>query len=514
MGKSAAGSSPIAEVATQVSPVEIEIRLALAPDQVRRLRRHPVVRQAPRTRARLRTIYFDTPEAALFKRGLSLRLRRVGRRWVQTVKGWQGAGGVLSRRFEWETPISRQGPALDALPPDIRACLPPEVVSELRPCFETDVWRETWQVVRDETQIEVALDRGEVRGNAQVAPLTEIELELKTGEAIGLFELAEQLATAFPVSLEPRSKAQRGYQLTGAVTPTPVKAVPPTLDFDGPAVLAFQQIVRSCMRQFEANLSGFLNTPDPDPEYVHQMRVALRRMRAAFGLLRFMECSRPDWLGELKWLMGELAAARDWDVFVTETLTRVRTRLEQPERLDELLDVAAALRRAANLRARAAVGSSRLVRLWLKLERELATQPPVVMTATAWLQAALHRRHRQLLRRGERLNSLSPAERHALRIAAKKLRYGAEFFAGRHPKSARRFIRCLADLQDVLGVLNDAAVTMRCLDAIKQNGGPAVWEAAGFVAGFLACEQARRLEELERLWRDFRRAQPYWVGKD
>lgn len=516
MGKSTA-ASPAVEAVAQVGSLEIEIKMALPPEALRRLRRHPVFLQASRTRARLRTTYFDTPDAALFRQGLTLRLRRIGRRWMQTVKGRSG-GGVLSRRVEWETPVAGRRPALDALPPDIRPCFPPEVAAALEPCFETDVRRETWRIVRDGTHVEAAFDRGEVRAAARVLPLSEIELELKSGETSVLFAAVEQLATDLPVRLEPRSKAQRGYRLVGALTPTPVKADLPELDFDGSAATAFRRIVRACIGQFEANLSGFLSVAEldreaaePDPEYVHQMRVALRRMRAAFGLLRFMACDRPDWLGELKWLMGELAAARDWDVFVTQTLARVRAHLEQPERLDALTEAAAALRREANVRAQAALYSARLVRLWLKVEHTLATLPPVAVTTAAWAQTALQRRHRRLLRLGERLSSLTAVERHALRIAAKKLRYGAEFFAGRHPKAARRFIRRLAALQDVLGVLNDAAVTARCLDEIKQRGGADVWEAAGLVAGFLACEQASRLEELERLWRDFHRAEPYWA---
>ncbi|OYT72082.1 MAG: hypothetical protein CFK52_06215 [Chloracidobacterium sp. CP2_5A] len=496
---------------TKTSPAETEIKLCLAPTLARRLRRHPAIRQRPRTRARLRSIYFDTGDAALFQRGIALRLRRVGRRWVQAIKAGRGSGGAQSERIEWETPVPGRRLTLDALPSDAQAIIPPEVVAALAPRFETDVQRETWQIERADALIEIALDQGEARAGERAMPISEVELELKAGDVGTLFELAERLAADLPFQLEPRSKAQRGYQLTGDLALAPVKADLPTLSLDQPADAAFQRIARSCLRQFEANLPGFLAEADPDPEYVHQMRVALRRLRAAIGLLRFMGRPAPDWVGELKWLMGELAAARDWDVFVTETLPRVRASLEQPERLDGLLDAATALRHQANIRARTAVASPRLTRLWLKLSRELATLPPATLTAAEWSQAALQWRYRQVTRLGRRLETLDATGRHALRIAAKKLRYAAEFFAERHLKPARRFLRRLATLQEALGVLNDAAVTARLLDEAKQAGGSAVWEAAGLVVGFLACEQRHRLARLGRLWKRFHKAPSYWA---
>jgi Uncharacterized conserved protein, COG3025 len=504
------GRSAILPEAAVAAPVEIEIKLALSPKLMPRFRRHPLVRQAARSRARLYTLYVDTPDAALLERGLVLRLRRSGRRWRQTLKVWPNSGGLLAERPEWETPISSKRLKLDLLPPEARFLIPLDIVPRLAPCFETEVWRDTWQLNYDGACIEVALDHGVVRAGARICPITEVELELKSGHLLPLFDVAERLAADLPFQLEPRSKAQRGYQLVGALPCTPVKATPPQLLLDAPASVSFQQIVRSCMRQFEANLPGLLGTTDPDPEFVHQMRVALRRMRAAIGLLRFMGYTKPAWLGELKWLMGELAVARDWDVLVTETLPRIQAHLPQPERLAGLLEAAEVQRRLAHDRARAALMSPRLVQLWLRVERDLALLPVSADTTAAWSQAALRRRRRQLVRLGERLHELDAAGRHAMRIAAKKLRYGAEFFAVWHPKAARRFIRHLSDLQDVLGALNDAAVTARLLSSLVPAGDAASSEAVGLVTGFLACEQAYRLAKLEQLWHEFQDLPPYW----
>ncbi|MGQ9898591.1 MAG: CYTH and CHAD domain-containing protein [Acidobacteriota bacterium] len=498
------------EAVATAAPVEIEIKMALLPKVLPRFRRHFFVRRAARSRAKLYTLYLDTPDAALLRRGVVLRLRRSKGRWQQTLKAATGGGGLLAKRPEWETPVSDKRLKLELLPPEARLLLPPDAVAKLAPCFETEVWRDTWQLNHDGALIEVALDRGEVRAGAQVCQIAEVELELKSGNLASLFDVAERLAADLPFHLETRSKAQRGYQLAGLWPCVPVKASLPQLLLDAPASTSFGQIVRSCMHQFETNLPGLLDTTDPNPEFIHQMRVALRRLRAAIGLLRFMGYAAPAWIGELKWLMGELAAARDWDVLVTETLPRVQAHLPQPDRLAGLLEAAEAQRRAANNRARAALMSSRVVPLWLKLERELALLPVSSVTTADWSRIVLRRRYRQLVRLGEQLRDLDATARHAMRIAAKKLRYSAEFFAVWHPKAARRFTRHLADVQDVLGVLNDAAVTARLLAELAMAGDAARYEAIGLVTGFLACEQVHYLAKLEQLWHEFHDIPPYW----
>lgn len=490
--------------------MEIEIKLALEARSANRFKRHPALAGLKPASARLHSLYFDTPTFDLLRAGIALRLRRVGFHWVQTVKARADGGGVLAQRPEWEVRLTGNRPDLDVLPAEARRLIPASVGVGLAPAFETEFRRTTWQVEQGGSLIEVALDRGEIRAGGQAWPISELELELKSGELDALFALADRLLADLPFRLEPRSKAQRGYQLAGALSLAPVKAAMPELRADAPASVAYTAIVRACMAQFEANLPGFLQAEEPDPEYVHQMRVAMRRLRAVTGLLRFLQRETPAWVGELGWLMGELSTARDWDVLVTETLPRVRQRLEQAAVLDALGQAAQRLRRQADGRARAALASPRLVRLWLAIERDLATDTTTPITTLDWAKTALDRRYRQIRRLGSRLDEMDPAERHTLRIAGKKLRYAAEFFACLHPKAARRFIASLAGLQDVLGVLNDVAVTAHLLQEAKQSGGHAVWEGAGLVAGFLAREQDLRLAELGRHWREFLQTRPYW----
>ncbi|MCX7673283.1 MAG: CHAD domain-containing protein [Thiobacillaceae bacterium] len=494
--------------------MEIEVKFALTPAGAAALRKHPLLGGAEGVRERLHTVYYDTPDFALLRHEVALRLRRKGRRWVQTLKARTGSGGLLAERPEWETAVIGPRPEPALLPPQARACLPEGVEGQLAPVFETAFWRRTWTLQPEGAVIELALDQGEVRAGESAWPILELELELKSGRLDDLFDVAQRLAADLPVRLEPRSKAQRGYQLAGALTLAPVKASLPALALDGPAGAAFVAIARACMRQFEANLPGYLAAAargeTPDPEYVHQMRVSMRRLRAAVGLLRFMAVAPPEWVDELRWLMGELGQARDWDVFVTETLPRVEADLGGTVSLAPLLEVARRLRQAANARAEAALTDARLARLWLAMERSLAAFPPTPMSARAWAVAALDRRYRRIKRLGKGLQALDAAGRHALRIAGKKLRYAAEFFSALRPKAARRFSARLAELQDVLGVLNDAAVTAHLLEQAKATGGAAVLEAAGAVSGYLACAQQQRLRSLAQAWAEFRATRGFW----
>lgn len=491
--------------------VEIEIKFALDASTARRLRRLPLLQPHKPVQRRLYSVYYDTPDFALLHAGVALRLRRIGTHWVQTLKARANSGGLLAQRPEWEIRVAGKQPDLMALPQAARAVLPKLASDRLIPVFETAFRRTVWLLGTGESEVELAFDQGEIRSGDKTLPIREVELELKSGTLTDLFALAERIVVDLPVQLEPRSKAQRGYQLAGALTLAPVKAVTPPFDPESSAGEAYCTIARACLTQFEANLPGYLaDTHAPDPEYVHQMRVALRRLRAATGLMRFMGGETPDWVGELKWLMGALSMARDWDVFVTETLPRVAAGLECPQVLDPLTAAAQRLREQANAHARSALTDSRLVRLWLTLERALAEFPATPISARQWAEASLDRRYRQLRRLGNRLDELDPAERHALRIAGKKLRYAAEFFASLHAKAARGFIARLAALQDVLGILNDVAVTARLLQEVKQTADQAAWEGVGVVAGFLACERELYRGELARVWREFRRVRPYW----
>ncbi|MFG6178785.1 CYTH domain-containing protein [Halomonas sp. THAF12] len=193
---------------------EIELKLALGPTGAEALRHHPrLAGLTPRT-TRLGNTYFDTPDGRLQAARMALRLRHDDTRLVQTLKtSGQGSGG-LSSRGEWEWEV--MGPGLDLgrlidLPPI--AALGTGVLGRLTPRFSTDFARETWWLEDDTATIEVALDLGEIRADAQHAPIRELELELKAGDPKALLDLAATLAERVPLRPSDTSKAARGAAL-------------------------------------------------------------------------------------------------------------------------------------------------------------------------------------------------------------------------------------------------------------------------------------------------------------
>ena len=491
---------------------EIELKLTMDPAHVADLRRHPLLAslaQGKPRRQRLHSIYFDTPELDLLRAGGALRLRRVGGRWVQTVKGGGSVAGGLHQRDEWEWPVQGGEPDLTLIAEtSLAAIMTDKLQARLCPVFVTEFWRTAWQLrTAQGAEIELALDQGEVQAGDSRLPISEIELELKAGEAASLFEVALAIQEQVPLRVEDLSKAQRGYLLASGATPPPRTAQPVALAPQMPVAQALRRITGECLAQLQGNVAGL----GQNPEYLHQARVAVRRLRSALGVFGAQLPEAPaDVVEELRWLMGCLGPARDWDVFVTQTLPPILEELSGNPALARLQADAARLREAHRLAALEAVASQRYTRLVLTLGLWLARQAepqgePVALADFA--AQTLTRQHKRLCRRGKHHATLSPAERHALRIAAKKLRYAAEFFAGLYlRKRARPYLAALAALQDVLGALNDAAVTQRLLAELAVSRG----QAAGIVSGWMACASRVQLAGLDRAWRGFVRQKVLW----
>src|SRR5262245_64848942 len=156
-----------------------------------------------------------------------------------------------------------------------------------------------------ETEIELTVDKGKVEVGRQSAPLCELELGLKRGESAELFKLARVLAEEVPVQLAVKSKAERGYALIAGELPQPVKAAPIALTPNCSRQVAFQVIARACLRQLVANQPATLRG---EPEGLHQMRVALRRLRAAISLFADMlvDPQTEEMKTQFKWITQEL----------------------------------------------------------------------------------------------------------------------------------------------------------------------------------------------------------------
>jgi inorganic triphosphatase YgiF len=507
-------------------PVETELKLRVPPPAMQRLGTHPVLRNGERApRQKLHAIYYDTPDLALSRAGVALRVRREGRRWIQTVK-WAGdVLGGLHRRNESEVEVAGPLPDLARFDPAVGALFSaPDIADALKPVFETEFVRaKRLVVVDDASRVEASLDRGEIRSGERVEELSELELELKAGSVPALFEIALKIAETTPVALEARSKAERGYALFQNAKQLPVKASAPPLSNDTSVSDAFAAVAQENLRQLQANEQGTL--AGKDPEFLHQMRVALRRLRSSFSA--FSHALPPD-CGEkvkadLSWLGNRLGPARDWDVFVTETLPAVRAAVGESAAFGPLLAAARSRRTAAQREVRRALRSRRYPQVLLGLSRWLASRAwqdgavdeqraQLAAPVRAYAQSELERRYERVRRRGRDLAELDPAGRHRLRIAIKKLRYSVEFFAPLFEPEASGALRArLARLQDILGTMNDAATLGRLLSEIPADPtDTAMAEARGVLTGWSAGRGEALHDELERAWKRFRRTPTFW----
>jgi len=301
--------------------------------------------------------------------------------------------------------------------------------------------------------------------------------------------------------------------------PPAVKAA--SVDLSGKPTIntAFQRIGLSCLAQLTANREGVLR--GEDSESVHQMRVAIRRLRSALNVFaavvpKPLSATLAARLGALGGCLGE---ARDWDVFIADALPAVPAGDPAAGMFAELRRHALARRDQAREAARAAVNSARYraltaaLRAWFgragwRGKMAAAETAALDRMVVPFARRQLDRRCRRLRRQSKHLAALPPAERHAVRIAAKKLRYATEFFLPLFPaKPARRYVKALAALQDVLGTLNDCATARRLLAEL--SAAPETRATAATLAAADARE-AQALARLDTLWRRFTRRRAFW----
>lgn len=213
-----------------LTPQEIELKLALPETSISLVKRHPLLASHDAQQHTLVNSYYDTPDGLLAGQRMALRLRHYDGQILQTVKTAGQGGGGLSTRGEWEWPLRQ--PALDieglkSLPPF--ADIDPARLAELAPQLETNFLRTRWEIEHSGSQIEVVLDEGEIVSGQHTTPIREIELELKSGHADALWEVATLIAKSVPLRPSDSSKAVRGKWLTEQHWPLPDAHAPGAL---------------------------------------------------------------------------------------------------------------------------------------------------------------------------------------------------------------------------------------------------------------------------------------------
>lgn len=500
---------------------EIELKLSVTPAALKGLSASAPVK-ARRIRfgrpRRMVTSYYDTAGGALLKKGVFLRIREAGGGIEQTVKT-AGEGGVLARRGEWTWPLKTPQPDLAlAATTGLKALARRARKGGLVKRFASEVARRIATHQAPGAVLELALDEGLVRAGRRQTRLIELEIEVKQGDPAAVFALARELVALPGVTVGFATKASRGVALASGGQVKAEPAAEPALDDAMPLHAAAQAILNAVAAHAAANLQLFV--AGGAPEAVHQSRVALRRLRAALALLK--EAIAPERRRHLRreagWLAAQLGAARDFDVLALGALRAATPPDDMAPAFAALTRRVAAARRAGRAAARKAAASVRTQLLLLDLTETAMRLEPVVdgPSLKALAAASLARRHEAVLAAGAGIEAMDVEARHRLRLALKKLRYAADFFAPLWPRKATRpEVKALARLQDALGAFNDAAVvpelTARALRAAP--GRPqdiAVGTAAAFLAGWATSQGDLAWAEAAARWRAFTQAKPFW----
>jgi inorganic triphosphatase YgiF len=487
--------------------VETEIKLSLPPRAAPRLTKHPLLAGSKPLRQRLLNTYYDTPDLRLQRERVAVRYRKKGWQWLFTVKCAAPSTGGLARRNEWEVPgLPGEFDFSHVDDKKLRHLLE-SLRAELTPAFTTDFVRNAWLIEPQAgVRIELALDRGWIESEGRRAPICEVELELLEGDVDALFAAASALQADLPLHPEAASKAERGYRLFTGAALTPAKALPAKIDRDLSACAAFASVVHACLNQLQNNERG-LHESD-DPEFVHQARVAIRRLRSAIRAWKpllpavFVTDFDPRW----RTLAAALGDTRNWDVFVTETLPPLVDAFPAHPELDRLARYA--IRRSAINRKHARNTFDTADYSCLLLDFTATTlalpdspEPPLKDFA----RSCLNKRVKHVSKLAAVAHKADAAARHRLRVTLKRLRYAIEFFAPLFPgQRMQRYHLAATRLQDLLGQMNDLVVAMQ----FTKEALPA--RKAEFIGHWLEEKSSLLQQELKRSLSDFLKQEAPW----
>lgn len=484
----------------------------------------PAMKRRRRSEARLAVHGFDA-KGVLGVAGwrLAIETSDVGRR-VVAVHGKSYAPAITIRDAAFQAPLAVDvdaGDALNALPVALFDAAPSALASildeagALERTVSFGCTRTRWSLP---TQYAVPVDVVFVRIDAlgdDPAPVREIHLTTPipvdppaghdTDAQRVLFELARDIAAALPAFAVLDGAVERASRGEVVSKHVPVYALPVDLDGNATQRAALLAIGWNLAHHWLGNEAGVRDAASVD--FVHQMRVAQRRLKTAMRLFR-------DWQDDawttriapgLKWLGDLLGDARDWDVFVDSTLPDLSAADGDVARWSATREVANARRLALRAGVQQALASPRyawLVLEWLEWQGALMKDNARVLPESAGQTLRKHAKKRvrkayEKLAAAPKLTTLDDASRHRERIRAKRLRYTLEFLAPLATKKTRVDVaKTLSRMQGVLGDGNDAAVALGFLEQLHVDA-----YQLGFARGW--CEAAKRYtaREGERLLR-------------
>lgn len=460
---------------------EGELKLSINKADAKKLHQIPLIVNSALskpTKHKITSIYFDTSDFMLLDAGITLRIRHESHRWIQTIKLAGSAKCDLHRRNEWEDLVRTGQPDYTKItdPKLIRVFSDPKLRPSLKPIFQTAVINTQWLLAFDNgDQVKLSLHSGVLTSNQRQETISEIELELTAGNVSRIFEIALALQQDIPFNIENVSMAERGYAYYRPQMPPIFKSNFPTLDKHLNADAAFKKIAWECIHHLQSNQHIVLM--ESDIEGIHQMRVALRRLRSAFTLFKNLIHNDESifLLSEINWLADKMGKVRDLDVLMTDTLPRVTQYSKNHKGFVMPEEQASQARLLMCQDMQSALMSQRYQRLllmlgaWLEKERGFGTEHQLKnYTLLIIARKSLNKLYKKLRKCHVQFMDMTSEQRHVVRIAVKKLRYASEFFSSLFPaKRVDPFIKQLTRLQDSLGQLNDIHVAGNLLQSIS-----------------------------------------------
>jgi triphosphatase len=512
---------------------EIELKLRVDAAGMAALKNHPSLAGTLHdpVRETLVSVYFDSPDRIIRDHGMTLRVRRIGDQRIQTIKSEISGSGSFER-LEWGKPIDGDKPDLTDIPEGELGLMLSEGLGEtLKPVFQTRVERTSYRLNGGGNEVMLAFDEGKIVANGASSKISEVEIELKRGHPSALFKVARTIGQIVPASLDVKSKSERGYELAGGGAADVEKGFEPELLPGMPSSRAFG---RACMQQLLVNQAAMINKRHP--EALHQMRIALRRLRAAISLFKdVVTDDRVEAIKtELKWIGSELAPARDLDSFVIEALRPLHKQQADQPGLESIARLFARERIKSHKRAREAVESQRFRALVIDTAEWIEAGPWNTSEDSVWVArrvmpidilaaSELSQRSKKVRKRGAKIDELDADGLHQLRIQIKKTRYATEFFSSLYAgkKAVKRhdkFHTTLKQLQNCLGGFND--ITMRkalCSEILDRPGKNLTEEqnrhrafAAGLIIGDQQAQIRKLLERAKKAHARFAEAKAFW----
>jgi triphosphatase len=441
------------------------------------------------------SLYLDTPDAAVGNLGFGFGLRRSGTATSADIKRAidKAARGAAARggwtRFVEPLSAATSAQARRRLGSLLRRR---DTQKSLGCIFRTETQESLWSVNSGSGVAEIILNRARVTANGKGVLLAFVTFTCKAGTAADFFRLVAEICAPAKLRITAQDIALRSYRLSGRLRTFHVSAHAPELAASLDSATAFRTIARATFDQFLLNETAVRLARDR--EAVHQCRVALRRLSASLRLFSPLVsgAGRDDLRPALKQLAAYLKQARDLDVLIANVIEPA-VAAKPSAATQDLLRLVEGRRKTAYDALVAAFTAAPTAKLFLRLvawietgdwtlhpERESRRHEPIGL----FVERKLAKATLKFKERCAELEEANQEKRHHIRIRAKNLRYGTEFFEtlvaskttpsnATHHKTERKrfhaFIGALKELQTILGDANDAAMAHRFLHSLKQN---------------------------------------------